>query len=203
MNRMGKSFIIIGILLIVSSTGLLIRNNYEEYEAGEKSAAVLQSMKVNIESINNDTEEVVLSEEDSSFEKEMSIVNVEGYDYMGVITIPSLGIELPVMNDYDEERLRIAPVRYYGSIFTNDLVICAHSYKTHFGNLNKLNQGDMVILTDVNGEIYIYEVLEIEVLEASDVEEMLDSEFDLTLYTCTDDGRNRVTVRCNRVIGDI
>lgn len=27
---------------------------------------------------------------------------------------------------------------------------------------------------------------------------MLDSEFDLTLYTCTDDGINRVTVRCNK-----
>lgn len=199
MNKIGKIFILIGILLIVTSGGLLVRNNYEEYEAGEKSNVVLQSMKNNIESQIREVTEVVFSK-DTSLEKEMSVVNIDGYDYMGVINIPSLGIELPIMNDYDETRLRIAPVRYYGSIFTNDLVICAHSYKTHFGNLSKLKQEDVVILTDVNGETYFYEVLEIEVLEATDVEEMLDSEFDLTLYTCTSDGRKRVTVRCNKIV---
>ena len=199
MNKIGKIFILIGILLIVVSSCLLVRNNYEEHTAKEKSNVVLQSMKDNIESQKKEVTEVVFNE-DTSIEKEMSVVNIDGYDYMGVITIPSLGIELPIMNDYDESRLRIAPVRYYGSIFTNDLVICAHSYKTHFGNLSKLKQEDVVILTDVNGESYLYEVLEIEVLEATDVEEMLDSEFDLTLYTCTSDGRKRVTVRCNKIV---
>lgn len=199
MNKIGKIFILIGILLIVVSSCLLVRNNYEEHTAKEKSNVVLQSMKDNIESQKKEVTEVVFNE-DTSIEKEMSVVNIDGYDYMGVITIPSLGIELPIMNDYDESRLRIAPVRYYGSIFTNDLVICAHSYKTHFGNLSKLKQEDVVILTDVNGESYLYEVLEIEVLDATDVEEMLDSEFDLTLYTCTSDGRKRVTVRCNKIV---
>ena len=53
-------------------------------------------------------------------------------------------------------------------------------------------------LKDVN--IYKYEVLEIEILNPKEVSKMIDNNFDLTLYTCTNDGLNRITVRCNRII---
>ena len=37
----------------------------------------------------------------------------------------------------------------------------------------------------------------IEILEATDINNMLDSQFDLTLYTCTKDSLRRVTIRAN------
>ena len=36
-------------------------------------------------------------------------------------------------------------------------------------------------------------------LSVRDLERMIDSSFDLTLYTCTSDSRNRITVRCNKI----
>jgi len=128
---------------------------------------------------------------------------IDSYGYLGIIMIPSLNLELPVMSEYDDDRLKIAPVRYYGSVYTNDLIICAHSYKTHFGNLGKLHQEDIIIFTDIKGKSYVYNVLEIEILEKDDIIEMIDNEFDLTLYTCTSDGNSRITVRCNRVDSNI
>lgn len=62
----------------------------------------------------------------------------DGEEYVGTITIPTLNIELPVMFEYSYTRLKKAPCRYYCNIYTNDLIICAHSYKTHFGELNRL-----------------------------------------------------------------
>ena len=126
-------------------------------------------------------------------------ISINGYNYLGTITIPRLNLELPVMDEYDYNRLKKAPCRYYGSIYTNDLIICAHSYRTHFGYLDRLKQKDMIVFTDIDGINYFYEVLEIEILKPTEVDKMINNDFDLTLYTCTSDGNNRITVRCNRI----
>lgn len=197
MNKLGKVFIITGIFLIITSTSMLIYNNHEEQVAGEKSANVLDIIKNNVnENITNNINNV---EDNNDYPKEMKNTNILGYDYIGTITIPTLNLELPIMSEYDYDRLKIAPCRYYGSIYTNDLIICAHSYKTHFKNIDKLNQKDIIIITDIDGIKYIYEVLEIEILKPTEVSKMINNDFDLTLYTCTNDGLNRITVRCNRV----
>lgn len=199
MNKIGKIFIVIGILLVIISIFLFVRNSYEEYEAGKKSLEVVGNIRDIINNQNIIDDNIV----GNASKSEMLTTTINDYDYIGVISIPSLNLELPVMSSYDENRLRIAPVRYYGSIYTNDLIVCAHSYKTHFGYLGKLQQEDKVIFTDISGNVYVYEVLEIEILDSSDITNMIDNNFDLTLYTCTSDGNSRITVRCNRLDGDI
>ena len=195
MNKIGKILIIIGIILITTSLVLITYNNYEEINAGKKSELVLDLIKNNI-NIENETSN---QENINNEPKEMQTTNINGYEYIGTIYIPALDLELPVMSEYDYERLTIAPCRYYGSIHTNDLIICAHSYKTHFKYIDKLKQKDLIIITDIFGNNYIYEVLEIEILKPNQVSEMINNEFDLTLYTCTNDGQNRITVRCNKI----
>ena len=198
MNKLGKIFIFIGSILIIASIILLTYNNYQEINAGKKSEIALDIIKSNIDTKNeNNTitnQEIIFNEN-----KEMETTNINGNDYLGTITIPSLKLELPVLSEYDFEFLNIAPCRYYGSIYTNDLIICAHSYKTHFKYLDKLKQKDIIIVTDIKGNNYIYEVLEIEILKPNQVSEMINNDFDLTLYTCTNDGHNRITIRCNLI----
>ena len=65
-------------------------------------------------------------------------------------------------------------------------------------NLN-VSEKDIVVITSISGKKYIYEVEVIEVLQPDDVVEMIENEFDLTLYTCTKDNLNRVTVRLNKI----
>jgi len=196
MNKLGKVFITLGIILIAISVSMIIYNKYEDLSAGKASQDVLAIIEENVEenNIENDLDILV---NDSS--KEMDTTKIKGYDYIGTIIIPKLNLELPIMSEYDYDRLKKAPCRYYGSIYTNDLIICGHSYKTHFRYLNKLKQKDLVVFTDVNNTRYIYEVLEIEVLEKTDVEKMINNDYDLTLYTCTNGGIDRLAIRCNRV----
>ena len=78
-------------------------------------------------------------------------------------------------------------------------MICAHNYTQHFGSLKGLTDGDAVIFTDMDGVVWRYEVVVVDVLSATAVEEMESGEYDLTLFTCTYDGVSRVTVRCDRV----
>ena len=129
----------------------------------------------------------------------MTEVEIDGYNYIGYLSIPSLDLELPVMSEWDYTRLKIAPCRYAGSTKNNDLVIAAHNYVSHFGPIKNLAQGDSVYFTDMDGIVSCYTVEEMDILAPTDVEEMTAGDYDLTLFTCTYGGKTRMTVRCGRV----
>lgn len=188
MCRLSKYLIVMGIGLITISFSLLLRNKLSEEVTIRKTNEVLNIIE------NTSVEDLVVT--DSS---EMRVVTIDSNDYIGTLEIPSLGLKLPIMSETDYEKLSISPGRYYGSIYTDDLVICAHNYYNHFGKIDRLRQNDLVIFEDMNNRKYVYEVEMIEILNSTDVLEMIESEFDLTLYTCTYDGLKRVTVRCNLV----
>ena len=101
------------------------------------------------------------------------------------------------MSDWSYPQLRIAPCRYYGSVGTEDLIIAAHNYSRHFGNIKNLLPGDEVYFTEMDGTVTAYEVAETDTLNPAAVEEMTDSGYALTLFTCTYGGQSRVTVRCS------
>lgn len=130
---------------------------------------------------------------------DMPVKEADGQKYIGVLEIPILNLTLPVISEWNYARLKKAPCRYVGSAYMDNLVIAAHNYKTHFGNLKKLNAGDSVIFTDAVGNRFEYEVVLTETLMPRDVKEMKSEEFDLSLFTCTVGGSYRVTVRCDRL----
>lgn len=119
-----------------------------------------------------------------------------GIPYMGTVSIPSLKVTLPVCHDWSIPNARTAPCRYTGSVDDGNLIIAAHNYGTHFGNIKNLMPGDMVVFTDVHGVAYAYAVSYTEILDGTDVLKMQEGDWDLTLFTCTLGGASRVTVRC-------
>lgn len=130
--------------------------------------------------------------------REMPDISIDGNKYIGVLQIPALDLQLPVMKDWSYTKLRSAPCRYSGSAYKNNLVICGHNYNRHFGNLKSLRIGSELSLTDADGNTFLYKVVEIETLKPHSVDQMKSGDWDLTLFTCTVGGATRVTVRCDR-----
>lgn len=194
MFQKSRIYIYLGSLLVICATTLFVYNKYEDKRAGVKSKEAYIKIQHTFEEKNDTT-----IPEETTNKIEMDYVTVDGYNYIGTINIPSLNLELPIMNDWSYNKMKLAPCRYYGSIYTNDLVICAHAYDSLFGNIKNLKQGDRLILTDIYGNSYVYEVVITEILSPYNVSEMINGKFDLTLYTCTYDNQNRVTVRLNKV----
>ena len=182
----GVICVFLGILCILSSVGFAVYNLYED----KKAEKITQSLLGNIQ---NTVKEKTPGQEDT----EMATVKVDNYDCIGVLSIPILDLELPVLTDWSYAKLKKAPCRYYGSYYEKDFVIAAHNYKSHFGRLSELQAGDIIIFTDVGGTTHYYEVVLLETLPKNATNEMITSGFDLSLYTCTSGGSNRVTVRCN------
>lgn len=121
---------------------------------------------------------------------------IDGMDYIGVLTIDSLGLTLPIIADWDMSNLKYAPCRFSGSAYTNDLVIAAHNYPAHFGHLANLHIGDSISLCDIDGFRFDYSVAAAEVITATAPEDLYSGDWDLTLFTCTIGGQNRLCIRC-------
>ena len=202
-KRVGVCCIILGICCLIASVGLIAYNRWEEEHAQNASKNLLQDVQ---ESILDNTREESTPEDSSRDEsveipvdipQEMLTTQVDGYDCIGVLSIPVLELELPVLTDWSYAKLKVAPCHYFGSCYEKNFVIAAHNYRSHFGRLSELQPKDLILFTDISGTVYYYEVVLLETLPASATEDMITSGFDLSLYTCTLGGSNRVTVRCN------
>lgn len=187
-RKIGISCIMIGVICLFASAGWSFYNQMEEEKAKQLSESLLQIAQKELE-----------QGERGEQWKGMETIQIDGYDCMGILNIPVLEIELPVLTEWSYEKLRKAPCHYYGSYHEGDFVIAAHNYATHFGRLSELLQGDLVLFTDAVGTQHCYEVVLLETLSPTATEEMIASGFDLSLYTCTPGGGNRVTVRCKKV----
>lgn len=195
LDMKGKGFMLLGILLVAASIGLSGYNVYSDKHAENESEEVVEILQ----------EEVVEKKEEiikpvKTVKRELPTIKIDKERYIGILEIPKLGLELPVMDDWNYEKLKAAPCRYTGSPYQNDLVIVAHNYKSHFGNIKDLPAGAEVIYTDAEGTVFQYEVAGLEVIEATDIEGMVESEWALTLFTCTYGGAQRYAVRCNPMI---
>lgn len=189
-DKIGSICMAAGAVLVLAALALFLWNWEEARRAGESADSVLSVLEDQIQD---------RSDFSDPYDTTMTELEIDGYSYIGVLTVPSLNLELPIMSEWDYKRLKISPCRYTGSVKTNDLVIAAHNYDRHFGRLSKLSEGDAVSFMDMDGVVTCYEVAAMDILEPTAVEEMTSGDYDLTLFTCTYGGKSRVTIRCERV----
>ena len=185
-KKSGVILISLGAVLILAALLLFLYNRSEDRRAGQEAESLLEDARSAM-AANADPEPQEEPAEEIT------------YDYAGVIAIPDLSLELPVIDQWNYARLKVAPCRQSGAAADSDLVIAAHNYKSHFGYLDRLEPGASVIFTDMEGTVYRYAVEEIRQLEPEDVEDVssvFSSEYPLVLYTCTPGGKARVAVFC-------
>lgn len=129
----------------------------------------------------------------------MPVEEIDGHRYIGIISIPDIELELPVIENWDYEELKIAPCRYFGSVYTDNLIICGHNHSKHFLNIKKLYAGTQIFFTDVAGNEFEYKLIRKDTIDGDDVEGMLSGEWDMTLFTCSPLRTDRVALRCQRL----
>lgn len=187
-RRAGIALVVTGAVLLIAALLLFAYNRLEDARAGETAAEVLVQVQM-----------AVNEQSEPKQEQEMPTVSINGYDYIGYLHIPDLNLELPVMGDWDYNRLKRAPCRQFGTTYNDDLVIAAHNFKKHFGKIDTLPLGAEISFTDMNNVVSTYKVAEIVQRQPNEVAEVRDSEWDLILYTCTYGGDVRIVVGCERV----
>ena len=215
-RRAGMICMILGAVLIGAALSLFLYNEWDSARAEERAEQVLEQMQKQTE---DDAEEETEDENISGEETERTeqenaladtddfgkeIISIDGNDYIGWISIPSISLELPVMAQWSEEGLKTAPGRYAGSPSEDNLVIAGHNYRRHFSPIKWLEPGTEVCFTDAEERVRYYEIEETEELLPDQVEAMITKTekdtWDLTLFTCTASGQARCAVRCSDLV---
>lgn len=208
----GRIWINTGLLLLAAALFLWAYNGQESRRAGDSAQQVITELTQSLTRQptaeagagpeQTEAPAVKLPEYLLDAQREMPEKTVNGRAYIGVLSIPSLNLELPVLSQWSYPNLKDAPCRYSGSLYQNDLIICAHNYASHFGRLKTLQPGDTLLFTDMDDQVVSFQMVEQETLEPNDQEAMTTGDWDLTLFTCTPGGQTRVTLRFQRVDPD-
>ena len=206
----GLLLITIGLLLIAAAIFLVSYNLYDELRAEQSARQAVTQLDAYLPaeaaleapSDSAGDQEPLVSDERTvipdyvlSPNMEMPVETINGIDFIGVLRIPALELELPVISEWNYPNLKTAPCRYSGSAYLNNLIICGHNYTSHFGTLKNLWEGDIATFTDMDGNVFTYKMVERETLNPTDIEGMESGNWDLTLFTCTVGGQSRVTIR--------
>ena len=204
-NSKGNILIFLGILMILGALGLTGYNLWDANRAREAAEQITDQLIDKIDESVKDEETAAPYVDPNT---PMPVEVIDGYEYIGVLEIPSKDLSLPVMNEWDYTRLKISPCRFTGSYYSDDLVICAHNYDKHLGRLLNIDLGVDVYFTNVEGLTIHYIVTNRETVEPTDVERMIENtgnsetsllDWDMTLFTCNLGGQTRCAVRCSRV----
>lgn len=206
----GLLLITIGLLLIAAALFLVSYNLYDELRAEQSARQAVTQLDAYLPaeaapkapSDSAGDQEPLVSDERTvipdyvlSPNMEMPVETINGIDFIGVLRIPALELELPIISEWNYPNLKSAPCRYSGSAYLNNLILCGHNYASHFGSLKTLSEGDIATFTDIDGNVFIYKMVERETLNPTDIEGMESGNWDLTLFTCTVGGQSRVTIR--------
>ena len=206
MKRKGTGLMAAGLILVLAAVGLTGFNLLQSHQAQQSSYQVVQVLEQKLPLTEPSAEEKtaeIIPETQPDYVRfpnmEMPVVSVDGQDYIGTVQIPSQELELPVAAQWSYEALRSTPCRYQGSAYSDDLILMAHNYDSHFGKLRNLRIDDWVTFVDTDGNTFVYRVVEREELPGTAVEDMAAGQWDLTLFTCTYGGKSRITIRCQRI----
>lgn len=189
-RSVGRAFIICGMAVLCFALALLIKEAVKDQLLKRSNRALIGQIRLEI----SDREDVPPGMLNPNAEMPGRMVN--GRTYIGTIEIPSLKLELPVVNDCSDENLKQSPCRYYGSVYQDRFVIAGHNYASQFGSLYRLRADDAVIFRDMDGAEHRYAVREIETMSSFSVEKMTEGSYPLTLFTCTLSRQSRIAVRC-------
>lgn len=139
-----------------------------------------------------------------------NILNISGNGVMGYISIPKIGVELPLYHGVSPEVLNIACGHLEGTSLpvggeSTHCVLSAHRGLPHarlFTDLDKMELGDTFLLTVLDREL-TYQVDQITVVRPDEIDDiqLVAGEDHCTLLTCTPYGINshRLLVRGTRI----
>ena len=195
-RKRSVALILAGIVCWLAAFGLFTYNRIEDTTAQKSAEKGYAALAKDI-SVTRAAKDVQIL---SKTVPELKTKVKNGLTYVGTIEIPSLDVSLPVLEGWSYDLLRISPCHYSGSPYTDDMVICAHNYRSHFNGLRWVEMGEDVYFTTVDGVVFHYIIVNRETLQPDEIVKMTDpdADWDLTLFTCYVGGATRCTIRCER-----
>lgn len=172
-NIMPRLCLLAGIALIIASAAVLFLWQRGIYSSEQKSAAYAQTIRALIPEPQG-----AVPEERS--DNTMSVLSLDGTDFVGILEIPRHHSTLPVCADWS--RLNQHPCLFSGSIYDRTIQIGGTSQKGQYDFYREISVGDQVFFTDMEGNRYAYEVTDLRYEKHADQAALQRKDAALTLF---------------------
>ena len=194
---------VIFVILLISAIIVigLIAIKYGKNAINEKENEKVVEAFSNLELVQNNTE--------TNQEK----LTLNGYEVIGIIKIPKIDIEYPILGmetsnpEKTKEPMKYGIVRYWGDNVNDfgNLSIAGHNNYdgTMFGKTKKLEVGDIVQLTDLNKNTIEYEIYAKFVTDPNDITILATNDKtirEVTLITCTNGNKERLIFKAKEIL---
>lgn len=191
-SKIYNIILVILILLFVTTLTLIIIKYTNNHINENNVKEVVSDVRTQIE-INS-------AKKDS--EKKQVKAQYYGYNVVGIISIPKIGIEYPILDVTNEKSMKISITKFWGNN-VNDIgnfTMAGHNNidDTMFGATDKLKVGDKIEMTDLSGKTIEYEVFSQYIIDPDDVTcvNSVDPETrEITLITCKNGRSNRLITK--------
>lgn len=131
----------------------------------------------------------------------------KGYDVAGIIKIPKINIEYPIIDKTTDATMALSITKFWGNNVNDvgNFTMAGHNYfdGTMFSSTNKLKIGDVIEMTDLDGYTIEYEVFDKYVTDPNDincVKSVKENTREITLITCINGRSNRLIVKARQNI---
>lgn len=206
--------LIVAIVFVIVLVSILAVNAYKRYKNDKDAENAISRFENNIGQ-NNDTnnsgqnliEQNVTNDTtggDTSGEVTRQVTYYNNFVMIGYIEIPKINIKYPILEKETVPSLeQSVAVRYPDNPKLNkpgNVVIAGHNYRNgqFFSNLKNVATGDIIKITDANGQTLVYTVYEKYETTPEDVAYItrdIGDNTEITLVTCTDDSSARIIVK--------
>ena len=214
-NTLTVILVIIVIAVIVGAGVLLYTYVIKPHNKEKEAAQAIIEFDKTIEKDNNNqqdnnNEEINLDDFANTIDQSKSSgttgskkVYYQNFAMLGYITIPKTGVKLPILEETTPKALETSVAILYPSNAQlnepGNIVIIGHNYRNGklFSNNKKLSAGDKVIIKDTTGRELtspIYQKFEAESNDASFYNRNTNGVPEITLSTCTDNGKKRTII---------
>ena len=133
--------------------------------------------------------------------------NGKEYDTIGIVKIPKINVNYPILSETSDALLKIAPCKFWGPNpnEVGNFCIVGHNYRNNrfFSKVPKLDIGDSIEIMDLTGTTVTYKIYDMHNVDPTDVRDTTqktDGKREVTLITCTDDSKERVVVRATEEV---
>lgn len=191
-----KIILVILVITAIILAGFVIKKQIESKKVEDNTKTVLQEIKK--ENKSNPEQIDVIQEIDQK---------IGEYKVIGIINIPKISIEYPILEKTNKESLDLSITKFWGEKINQkgNVVLAGHNRlnNTMFGKIDKLENGDIIELTDSQMVTVKYQVFDKYVIDPNDIDCIFPIEEntrEVTLITCTNRDKNRLVVKAREII---
>lgn len=191
-----KIILVILVITAIILAGFVIKKQIESKKVEDNTKTVLQEIKK--ENKSNPEQIDVIQEIEQK---------IGEYKVIGIINIPKIGIEYPILEKTNKESLDLSITKFWGEKINQkgNVVLAGHNRlnNTMFGKIDKLENGDIIELTDSQMITVKYQVFDKYIIDPNDIDcisPVDENAREVTLITCSNRDKNRLVVKAREII---